>query len=175
MSTLKQIEANRRNAQKSTGPTSVTGKAVSSMNALKTGLHANTLVLPTEKVADLELLIEEHYAQHNPTTAEARLLLDDLIHCEWELRRIRAAETQLWLYAVDNKYGDKPKHPPGRPAAPYHGPFPKLQSRLDTTRRACYRALAALKQIADDAPPAPVALPEPETHPEAPPITNTAQ
>jgi hypothetical protein len=36
MSTLRQIEANRRNAQKSTGPTSVTGKAASSMNALKT-------------------------------------------------------------------------------------------------------------------------------------------
>jgi hypothetical protein len=35
MSTLRQIEANRRNAQKSTGPTSVTGKAASSMNALK--------------------------------------------------------------------------------------------------------------------------------------------
>jgi hypothetical protein len=36
MSTLRQIEANRRNAQKSTGPTSVIGKAVSSMNNLKT-------------------------------------------------------------------------------------------------------------------------------------------
>ena len=34
MSSLRQIEANRRNAQKSTGPTSVTGKASSSMNAL---------------------------------------------------------------------------------------------------------------------------------------------
>ena len=34
MATLRQIEANRRNALKSTGPTSVTGKAISSMNAL---------------------------------------------------------------------------------------------------------------------------------------------
>src|ERR1035441_4631947 len=39
MSTLRQIDANRRNAQKSTGPTSVTRKAVSSMNALKTGIQ----------------------------------------------------------------------------------------------------------------------------------------
>jgi hypothetical protein len=36
MSSQHQIDANRRNAQKSTGPTCVTGKAVSSMNALKT-------------------------------------------------------------------------------------------------------------------------------------------
>jgi hypothetical protein len=35
MASQRQIEANRRNAQKSTGPTSVTGKATSSMNALK--------------------------------------------------------------------------------------------------------------------------------------------
>ena len=54
MSTLRQIEANRRNAQKSTGPTSVTGKAASSMNALKTGIHAKSLVLPSENPAELE-------------------------------------------------------------------------------------------------------------------------
>ena len=35
MATQRQIEANRRNARKSTGPASVRGKAVSSMNALK--------------------------------------------------------------------------------------------------------------------------------------------
>ena len=63
MSTLRQIEANRRNAQKSTGPTSVTGKAASSMNALKTGIHAKSLVLPSEKPADLEQLIDEYYQQ----------------------------------------------------------------------------------------------------------------
>ena len=173
MATIKQIDANRRNAQKSTGPTSVTGKAVSSMNALKTGLHAKTLVLPTEKVADLELLIEEHYAQHTPATAEARLLLDDLIHCEWELRRIRVAETQLWEYAVENKYKDKPQFPLGDAVGRYHVSFSKLQYRLDATRRACYRALAALKQLAADTPPAPVPPPEPEPLPAAPLVTET--
>ena len=64
MSTLRQIEANRRNAQKSTGPTSVTGKATSSMNALKTGIHAKSLVLPTEILANLQQLIDEYYQSH---------------------------------------------------------------------------------------------------------------
>ena len=50
--------------QKSTGPTSVTGKAVSSMNALKTGIHAKSLVLPSEKLADLEQLIDDYYQRH---------------------------------------------------------------------------------------------------------------
>ena len=75
MSSQRQIEANRRNAQKSTGPTSATGKAVSSMNALKTGIHAKSLLLPSEKLADLEQLIDEWYQRHNPTTPEARSLV----------------------------------------------------------------------------------------------------
>ncbi len=91
MSSLRQIEANRRNALKSTGPTSVMGKAVSSMNALKTGIHAKSLVLPSEKLADLEQLMEEYYHHHQPASPEARLLLDDLINCEWTLRRLHAA------------------------------------------------------------------------------------
>src|ERR1019366_4248450 len=99
MSTLRQIEANRRNAQKSTGPTSVTGKATSSMNALKTGIHAKSLVLPTENLADLQQLIDEYYQSHRPASPEARLLLDDVIRCEWTLRRLGVAETQLFEYA----------------------------------------------------------------------------
>jgi hypothetical protein len=35
---LKQMEANRRNAQKSTGPKTPDGRAVSKMNALKHGI-----------------------------------------------------------------------------------------------------------------------------------------
>ena len=53
------------------------------MNALKTGIHPKSLVLPSEKVADLELLIDEYYQRHQPTSPEARALDDDLIYCEW--------------------------------------------------------------------------------------------
>jgi hypothetical protein len=45
MSTKSQIETNRRNAAKSTGPTSVEGKAVSSMNAPKSGIHTESAIL----------------------------------------------------------------------------------------------------------------------------------
>ena len=50
MATAAQIEANRRNSLKSTGPKSDNGKASSRANALKHGLHAFTLmpVLPQE-------------------------------------------------------------------------------------------------------------------------------
>src|SRR5882672_731165 len=116
ISTLRQIEANRRNAQKSTGPTSVTGKAASCMNALKTGIHAKSLVLPSEKLADLEQLIDEYYESHNPITPEARSLVDDLIYGEWLKRRLRTAETQIWAYDHQENYRPDPNYPLGQTA-----------------------------------------------------------
>ncbi len=48
MATEKQIAANRRNAQKSTGPKSDAGKAKAKFNALKHGMTADTAVLPSK-------------------------------------------------------------------------------------------------------------------------------
>ena len=147
MSTLRQIEANRRNALKSTGPTSVTGKAASSMNALKTGLHAKSLVLPSEKLADLEELIEDYYQHHRPASPDARGLVDDLIRCEWTLRRLDNAETQAWQYQAKNTYDEPEKFPLGKSITSYSNTFSKFQYRLDATRRARLRALQALEKL----------------------------
>ncbi len=163
MSTLRQIEANRRNAQKSTGPTSVAGKAASSMNALKTGIHAKSLILASEKLADLEQLIAEYYHRHAPTSPEARLAVDELIHCEWLLRRYRAAETQMWQYQNDSKYSAPEKYPLGHAASQNPNTFSKLQYRVDATRRAYQRSLQSLKQLEADAEAAP--LPPPAADP----------
>ena len=147
MSSLRQIEANRRNAQKSTGPTSVTGKAVSSMNALKTGIYAKSFVLPSEKLADLQQLIDEYYQSHNPTTPEARSLVDDLIYGEWIKRRLRAAETQIWAYDHQENYRPDPKYPLGQTAASRGKAFAQLQWRIECIRRASRQALQDLQQL----------------------------
>src|ERR1022692_1208833 len=167
MSTLRQIEANRRNAQKSTGPTSVTGKAASSMNALKTGIHAKSLVLPSEKLADLELLIDEYYQHHNPASPEARALLDDLIRCEWLQRRLHTAETQFW--AFDNKDAWTPdnQYPLGQTVSRRSKAFGQLQWRINCTRRASQRALQDLKQLNAEAQSAPTPTPPVEPDPPA--------
>jgi hypothetical protein len=176
MSTQRQIEANRRNAQKSTGPTSVTGKAASSMNALKSGIHAKTLVLPSEKLADLEQLIADYYQRHNPDSPEARLYLDEVIHCEWLLRRYRTAETQMWQYQAQSAYADEQKYPLGKSATGHSTPFSKLQYRVDATRRAYHRALKALKDLKAEAAATPAPVPAPPDHPSlnsTPQITST--
>jgi hypothetical protein len=178
MSSQRQIEANRRNAQKSTGPTSVTGKAISSMNALKTGIHAKSLVLPSEKLADLEQLIDEYYQSHNPTTPEARSLVDDLIYGEWLKRRLRAAETQIWAYDHQESYRPDPKYPLGQTAANRGKAFAQLQWRMECTRRASRQALQDLQELQAQATPAqnvePVAEPPVESAPK-PTVTPTPQ
>jgi hypothetical protein len=181
MSTIRQIEANRRNSQKSTGPTSVTGKAAASMNALKTGIHAKSLVLPSEKVADLEELIDEYYQRHQPASPEARLYVDDLIYCEWTLRRLRNSDAQCYKYQNTNTYSKtREKYPLGKSATAHPRAFTQLHWRLDSTRRAIDRALKALallKAEAAAAPPVepdPPAVVEPPDPPAASPSPQTA-
>ena len=175
MASQAQIEANRRNAQKSTGPTSVTGKAASSMNALKTGIHAKSLVLPSEKLADLEQLIDDYYRRHNPDSPEARFHLDEVIHCEWLLRRYRAAETQMWQYQAQSAYADEQKYPLGKSATSHSTPFFKLQYRVDATRRAYHRALKTLKELEAETAAAPARVATQPDPPEPPSLNPSPQ
>ena len=56
MSSQLQIEANRRNSQKSTGPRTAAGIAVSSQNALGSGVYAESETIRDENPSDLEAL-----------------------------------------------------------------------------------------------------------------------
>jgi hypothetical protein len=55
MATAAQIEANRQNARKSTGPRTEEGKNRSRLNALDHGGRANLMVLPTEVFGEYEM------------------------------------------------------------------------------------------------------------------------
>jgi hypothetical protein len=141
------------------------------MNAFKTGIHAKSLVLPSEKLADLEQLIEEYFQRHRPTSPEARLFVDDLIHCEWTLRRLRTAETQLYQFQNNNIYSNiKEAYPLGNSANSHSSTFTKLQYRVDATRRAVHRALQALEKLKADS--APVSPNEPDPPALRPPSLN---
>ena len=96
MASQKQLAANRLNAQKSTGPRVIEGKAHSSLNALKTGIDARSQTIPGEPISQLEDLTGEYYQRFSPTTPEQRMLVDTLIDCEWLLRRFRRVEGQMW-------------------------------------------------------------------------------
>jgi hypothetical protein len=56
MSTFRQIEANRRNALKSTGPKTLAGKEQSRCNAVRHGLTAETVIGALEDAEDYKAL-----------------------------------------------------------------------------------------------------------------------
>jgi hypothetical protein len=143
------------------------------MNSLKTGIHAKSLLLPCENLADLQQLIEECYLHYHPSNPEQRFYVDDVIRCEWTLRRLDNAETQTWQYQNHDIYRDPEKYPLGKSASCNPNSFSKLQYRLDATRRARDRAILAIERLqakAAAAPaPDPPAEPAPVVEPADPP------
>jgi len=94
MATLKQIQANRLNARKSTGPRSAEGNAASRFNVLQSGIDARSAVIPDEDPAKFQELAGEYYARFQPENPEESDRLDTLITAVWQLRRLRRVETQ---------------------------------------------------------------------------------
>jgi hypothetical protein len=123
------------------------------MNALKSGIHAKSLVLPSEDRAELDQLIADYYHRHAPDSPEGRFYLDEVIHCEWLLRRYRTAETEMWKYYDATNYSTEQRYPLGKCATSTS--FSKLQYRVDATRRAYQRSLKALKELKAEADAAP--------------------
>ena len=75
MSSLKQIEANRRNALKSTGPTTQEGKERSRCNALRHGLTAETIIAALENAEDYQAFEAAVTADYDAETAVERELV----------------------------------------------------------------------------------------------------
>src|SRR5882762_9501414 len=66
MASKRQLDANRRNAKKSTGPKTPEGRAAVRLNGVKHGLQAETLILPGEKESDFTDLLQSFEAEHQP-------------------------------------------------------------------------------------------------------------
>jgi hypothetical protein len=132
MSTDAQINANRLNAQKSTGPRSPEGKSASRLNALKSGIDARSQILPGEDPEELEALTASFVAHFHPTDPNQQSLVDALIDAEWTQRRLRLIEAQLWTtYSFADAFD----------------PFIRIQRRIDSTNRLYLRTLKALQDL----------------------------
>jgi hypothetical protein len=96
MTSLRQIESNRRNAQKSTGPKTDSGKQRASRNVIRHGLTAETVIQLLEDPEDycaFELAVT---ADYDPATAVERELVLRLASLLWRLRRATSIETGLF-------------------------------------------------------------------------------
>jgi hypothetical protein len=147
MASPAQLHANRLNAQRSTGPRSEQGKAVSRFNALKYGLEARSRVIPGEDPAELETLAAGYHRQFHPAGPLEDYLVEAIVAADWNRRRYTRVEAQLYrmlmLAAPDA---------PDAPAAAFAGDVTGakiLQSvfrQLASAERSFFRALAELRR-----------------------------
>jgi hypothetical protein len=96
MATLKQFEANRRNAQKSTGPKTPEGKAAVSMNALRHGLRARTVVLPGENREEFTQLCDDLEIEWHPQSRTEQFYVEQMAVSQWKLTRMEVAEVNIF-------------------------------------------------------------------------------
>ena len=96
MATKAQIAANRKNAQKSTGPKTPEGRNAVRLNGLKHGLASDILVLPGESVSDFEHLLDSLEAEHQPATPTEVILVRQMAMASWRLNRILHMEASYY-------------------------------------------------------------------------------
>ena len=113
MSSHRQKDANRRNALKSTGPTTVEGKLRSRSNAVRHGLTAETVIATMEDIDDYEAFEATVIADYDAETAVERELVLRIASVLWRLRRSTLIETALFETAVENSRG-KTRNPRNR-------------------------------------------------------------
>jgi hypothetical protein len=92
----KQLEANRRNAEKSTGPKSAATKSISSRNNLRHGLTGHISLLPTEDREAHDAFCNELIDSFNPETPMENQLAQSVAEDSWRLNRARAIENNMF-------------------------------------------------------------------------------
>ncbi len=93
MASVAQIQANRLNAQKSTGPRTAAGKEQASQNALKHGLLAREAVIQGEDPEEFELYREGMLEELAPAGAVETMLAQRVVGLSWRLRRAERLQT----------------------------------------------------------------------------------
>ena len=101
MTSFRQIDANRRNARKSTGPITEEGKQLSRCNAVRHGLTAETVIGALEDAEDYKAFEAAIIADYDAQSAVERELVLRLASLLWRLRRATTMETGLFEIQAD--------------------------------------------------------------------------
>jgi len=110
MTSYRQIEANRRNALRSTGPRTDAGKQVSRRNAVRHGLTAETVIGALEDAEDYNAFEAAIIADYDAQSAVERELVLRLASILWRLRRANAMETGLFEIQAEHLRDHRQSH-----------------------------------------------------------------
>jgi len=115
--TEKQLAANRRNAQRSTGPRTPKGRDVSKMNALKHGILSRQVLVAgqhyQEDRKEFESLHRRFWEDLQPEGPLEEMLVDQIVTAHWRLKRALIAESGAIALNVDKGHRKRAKgtHP----------------------------------------------------------------
>lgn len=105
MTSVRKIEANRKNAQKSTGPRTEEGRHKVRFNALQHGLCAETIVLPHEDATAYQNRLETWTADLKPRTDMEAYLIGRMVKLSWKLDRADAHERAVLAERIAEQRG----------------------------------------------------------------------
>ena len=103
MSTQRKIDSARANGAKSHGPITEEGRKKSSMNALKHGLTARTVVLSNEKDDEYTVLVDSYVQDLQPTDSVEMDHVVEMANAKWHLRRLYKMETEMFERQMDRQ------------------------------------------------------------------------
>jgi hypothetical protein len=106
------------------------GRAACRLNALKTGIDAESEILPGEDPADLAKLTAEYYLHFLPESPVDDYLVDSIIDADWQRRRYRKLLPQLFQEAATDPVVE--------------ARLVRLYRRMDTAERTYFRSLREL-------------------------------
>ena len=92
MSTMRQVEANRLNAQKSSGPVTEEGKRRSRLNAVSHGLTGQGVIVPAQETEELARRLEDWRGTYRIETPEDEWLYNRLVVSAFRVERCQTQE-----------------------------------------------------------------------------------
>jgi hypothetical protein len=107
MASDKQIDANRLNAQKSTGPRTEAGRAISRLNAIKHGLTGHLYVMTDDERQARDTFVAGILDSLKPADAIERQLAHSVADGYWRINRVAAIENNFLAADAYNQELDR--------------------------------------------------------------------
>jgi len=143
MTSDRKVAANRRNAQKSVGPKTPSGKAIASMNALKHGLSSRKPLIPGENEADFVEFSTQWVNHLQPLGPHQQMLAEQIVMAAWQLRRVPMLEAGLLSKYMNKEEGG---HPFTMDAEAYQH-LTRLDRHQTVLQRTLDRAMKELREL----------------------------
>ena len=103
MSSLRKIDSARANGAKSRGPITEEGRKKSSMNALKHGLTARTVLFSNDNHDEYNALLESYIESLQPIDPVEMDFVVEMVNAKWQQRRVQKLETELFDREMNEK------------------------------------------------------------------------